>query len=231
MRSRILSEKRRSRRCAAPGFVPSKLTNSWVPFLIAASLRLSENGRLAMVIPAELLQVKYAEETRAFLARCFGAITLITFRRLVFEGIQQEVVLVLAEKKPAFESGIDLIELNDITDLERYCVTLRERRHLKTIDHAQEKWTKYYLDQSEIDLLREAACHPELKRLSDLGSVDVGVVTGENAFFVVNNSLVEQHGLANYTIPLIGRTPKFQERDFPRKNLPDCGRQIHYVTC
>ena len=48
------------------GLSPSKLTNSWVAFLVAASLRLKAHGRLAMIIPAELLQVKYAEQTRAF---------------------------------------------------------------------------------------------------------------------------------------------------------------------
>ncbi|MBV9469032.1 MAG: class I SAM-dependent methyltransferase, partial [Abitibacteriaceae bacterium] len=148
---------------------PTKLTNSWVAFLIAASLRLKEHGRLAMVIPAELLQVNYAAETRAFLARHFGAITLVTFRRLVFAGIQQEVVLLLAEKSPAIESGIDVIELDDASDLAGYEVQLRERHHLKAIDHAAEKWTQYYLDEAEIGLLREAKKHPDLKRFGEIG--------------------------------------------------------------
>lgn len=185
---------------------PTKLTNSWVAFLIAASLRLKEHGRLAMVIPAELLQVNYAAETRAFLAKHFGAITLITFRRLVFAGIQQEVVLLLAEKSPAIESGIDVIELDDASDLADYEVQLRERHHLKAIDHAAEKWTQYYLDESEIGLLREAKKHPDLKRFGQLGDVDVGVVTGNNSFFVLNEAQVLQHKLQHYTLPLVGRT-------------------------
>ncbi|MBV9868522.1 MAG: class I SAM-dependent methyltransferase [Abitibacteriaceae bacterium] len=185
---------------------PTKLTNSWVAFLIAASLRLKEHGRLAMVIPAELLQVNYAAETRAFLARHFGAITLVTFRRLVFAGIQQEVVLLLAEKSPAIESGIDVIELDDASDLAGYEVQLRERHHLKAIDHAAEKWTQYYLDEAEIGLLREAKKHPDLKRFGEIGDVDVGVVTGNNTFFVLNEAQVLQHKLQNHTLPLVGRT-------------------------
>ena len=82
-----------------------------------------------MVIPAELLQVKYAEQTRAFLARHFGAITLVTFRHLVFAGIQQEVVLLLAEKSPEIESGIDVIELDDAESLAGYEVKLRGRHY------------------------------------------------------------------------------------------------------
>ena len=46
------------------GFHPNRLTNAWVPFLALSSLCLGENGRLAMVIPAELLQVTYAAEIR-----------------------------------------------------------------------------------------------------------------------------------------------------------------------
>ena len=52
-----------------------------------------------MVIPAELFQVNYAGETREFLARYFDRLTLITFQKLVFEEIQQEVILLLGEKK------------------------------------------------------------------------------------------------------------------------------------
>ena len=188
------------------GLKPTRLTNAWVPFLIAASLRLKDNGRLAMVIPAELLQVKYAEETRAFLARHFGSLTIITFRRLVFADIQQEVVLLLAEKTPRIESGIDVIELEDADDLANYEVTLRERSQLKTIDHAQEKWTKYYLDPDEIELLRQAKRHPELRRFGQLGCVDVGVVTGNNDFFVLSQEQISRWRLENLTIPLVGRS-------------------------
>ena len=42
------------------GFRPNKLTNIWVPFVVAATMRVRTGGRLAMVVPAELLQVSYA---------------------------------------------------------------------------------------------------------------------------------------------------------------------------
>ena len=188
------------------GLRPSKLTNSWVAFLVATSLRLRANGRLAMVIPAELLQVKYAEQTRAFLARHFGAITIVTFRRLVFAGIQQEVVLLLAEKNPEIESGIDVIELDDADSLAGYEVKLRGRHHLKAIDHAEEKWTQYYLEEREIGLLRSLKTHPALTLFGQVGCVDVGVVTGNNSFFVLTESQVQAQELSGHTLPLVGRT-------------------------
>ena len=188
------------------GLNPTRLTNAWVPFLIGASLRLTDTGRLAMVIPAELLQVKYAEETRAFLVRHFGALTIVTFRRLVFPDIQQEVVLLLAEKRPENASGIDVVEMEDACDLAEYAAALRARPHRKTIDHAREKWTQYYLEPAEIELLREAKRHPLLARLGQIGCVDVGVVTGNNSHFVLSEAESQAWNLGAHTIPLVART-------------------------
>src|SRR5689334_7142371 len=99
------------------GLHPNRLTNAWVPFLVAATLLLQEHGRLAMVIPAELLQVNYAAELRYFLSRYYRALTLITFKKLLFEGIQQEVVLLLGERNGGMSTGIRTIELDGIADL------------------------------------------------------------------------------------------------------------------
>lgn len=211
------------------GLRPSRLTNSWLAFLVASSLRLKPRGRLAMVIPAELLQVKYAEETRAFLARHFGAITIVSFRRLVFEGVLQEIVLLLAEKSPECESGIDIIELESAEDLKDYTVQLRERRHLKQLDHSREKWTQYYLNQSEISLLRAVEKHPDIQRFKQVGSVDVGVVTGNNGFFVVNREQVEQHGLHELVVPLVGRTAQLPGLSY---SVEDWQRnQLNGISC
>ena len=46
------------------GMRPTKLTNAWVPFVVASALATRPGGRLGLVIPAELLQVTYAAELR-----------------------------------------------------------------------------------------------------------------------------------------------------------------------
>lgn len=50
------------------GMKANKLINAWVAFLVACVQLLSENGRIAFVIPAEILQVAYAEDLRLFLS-------------------------------------------------------------------------------------------------------------------------------------------------------------------
>src|SRR5438067_6111273 len=102
------------------GLHPNRLTNSWVPFLVAATLLLKKTGRLAMVIPAELLQVNYAAELRYFLTNYYSYLTLVTFKKLVFNGIQQEVVILLSEKNGSDHTGMRTIELDGIDDLTSY---------------------------------------------------------------------------------------------------------------
>lgn len=91
------------RKCAfslteAVGLHLTKLSNIWLPFLILCCEILDKTkGRLGMVIPAELFQVDYAAETRKYLSEKFEHLQIVTFKKLLFEGTQQEVVLLLGE--------------------------------------------------------------------------------------------------------------------------------------
>jgi adenine-specific DNA-methyltransferase len=167
---------------------------------------LKEQGRIAMVIPAELLQVDYAAELRSFLSNHYSKITLITFKRLVFESIQQEVVLLLGERNGDTHTGIRTIELDGIEDLTSYEHTGFSTTELKPLDHSTEKWTRYFLDREEIELLREVAANPKLTLASDVIDVDVGIVTGLNEFFVLTEQQIRSYGLEPYTQRIVGRS-------------------------
>jgi len=188
------------------GLAPNRLTNSWVPFVVAASFLLSEQGRLALVIPAELLQVNYAAELRRFLSDYFRQITLITFQKLVFDGIQQEVVLVLAERSGNGVSGIRTVELSGVDDLADYEHTDFIHRELKPMDHSTEKWTQYFLSNKEIGLLRELRTHPQLTESGKVIDVDVGIVTGQNDFFVLSGARAKELSLKKFTRRLVSRS-------------------------
>lgn len=189
------------------GMHPSRLTNSWVPFLVAATLVLKRHhGRLAMVIPAELLQVNYAAELRRFLSEHYCYITLITFKKLVFDGIQQEIVLLLGERNGREHTGIRTVELDGIDDLLAYEHTAFQSDKLKEMDHSTEKWTMYFLDAPELQLLRELKEHPALTMAGQVIDVDVGIVTGFNDFFVLTEQQVAQYELKPYTQRIVGRS-------------------------
>ncbi len=184
----------------------ARLTNSWVPFLVAATLLLKKTGRLAMVIPAELLQVNYAAELRYFLSKYYSYLTLITFKKLVFDGIQQEIVLLLGEKNGSEHTGIRTIELNGIDDLASYEYATFLGEQLKEMDHSSEKWTMYFLGEQELQLLRALKSNSKLTTAGNVIGVDVGIVTGLNEFFVLTERQVEEHALMPYTQRIVGRS-------------------------
>ncbi len=188
------------------GLHPNKLTNSWVPFLVASTLVLSKKGRIGMVIPAELLQVNYAAELRQFISDNYSKVTLITFERLVFDGIQQEVILFLGERNGTERTGIRTIELEDMSDLASYQHTEFVDSGLKPLDHTTEKWTQYFLSKKEIELIRELRTNKALTLAGKVIDVDVGVVTGLNEFFVLTENQIKSLSLNGYTQPIVSRS-------------------------
>lgn len=216
----------------AVGFHPTKLTNIWLPFLVLSSLALSKNGKLGMVIPAELFQVNYAAEARKFLAEYFDRLTLVTFQKLVFEEIQQEVILLLGEKSSE-DKGIQVIELNDLEDLKNLDLNNFYYHEIKELNHSDEKWIKYYLTNDEIQLMRKMRNNSDIPCATELFEINVGLVSGENNFFLLNKKMVDEHHLANSTRMVIGKTEQLKgvilsESDF--KNLSDKGKKVYLFT-
>lgn len=195
------------------GMKPNKMTNIWVPFLIISASRLSPNGKMAMVIPAELFQVKYAAESRVFLSEYFERITIITFKKLVFKGILQEVVLLLCEKTVQDNQGLRVIECENLEDLNNINFENINNEEVKTIDHSNEKWTKYFLTDDEIRLLRILKFDERVTSCGKLMSVDVGLVTGRNEFFMMTEDQVNHWGLEDYTIPVASKSNQLKGLD------------------
>ena len=203
------------------GLKRSKLTNAWVTFVVGCSQLLKEHGKMGFVIPSELLQVTYARQLRQFLSHYFNKINIISFENLVFEEIQQEVVLLLCEKTGGDEHLIEHIEVRDAAGLE----TLDPHQlnlPTKTIDFHQDKWTYYFLDKDELDFLSKVKSS-QMSKISTYANVEVGITTGANGYFTVPQSVVEMYQLQAYARPMVGRSVQvnslcFTEKDW-KKNL------------
>jgi adenine-specific DNA methylase len=192
------------------GLRPNRLTNAWVPFVVLATRALKPGGRLAMVLPAELLQVTYAGELREYLARSYSHLVVVTFRRLVFSGIQQETVLLLGVRSESCEpADIAFVELEGSDDLPKLEVESAEGINVD-LDHGREKWIQYYLSAKELALVRSVETNEHLTTLGALAQVDVGIVTGRNEFFVLSPSKAQALGLREWCLPLVGRSAHVQ---------------------
>lgn len=201
------------------GLNPNGLTNAWVPFVCLASTLLKEDGRLAMVIPSELLQVSYSAELRRFLSDSFERVTIFTFRELLFKEAQQEVVLFCGERKCNGVQGINVVELTNAADLASYRFDSSARTSYKPMDHSSEKWTQYFLTRREIGLLRAMRRNEALTVLGEVASVDVGVVTGLNEFFVLTEEDRARRDLIKFTHPVVTRSAHLRGIHFDRSDF------------
>lgn len=205
------------------GFSPNRLTNIWLPFLVVCCHLLTEDGRLGMVIPAELFQVKYAAETREFLTNYFANVTVISFSDLLFDGAQQEVVLLLAERRSkSLERGIRMVEQTDSRSLSSLTRPQLEAVSCKRKLPDSVKWQAYYLDNKVLDLARELTTHQNVRTASELFEVNVGIVSGQNSFFVIDRHTAQAYGVAEACVPIISRSLQLDgliltEDDFERQ--------------
>lgn len=193
----------------------TKLTNAWVTFVVGCSQLLTETGKMGFVIPSELLMVKYAQQLRQYLAKNFNKINIISFENLVFEEIQQEVVLLLCEKSGTDEHLIEHIEVKDADGL----LTLDPHRlkfPTKKIDFHTDKWTYYFLEKKELDLLEKVKRN--MPSISTYANVEVGITTGANDYFTVPESVVTLYNLKEYARPMVGRSVQVNSLCFTEKD-------------
>lgn len=195
----------------------SKLTNAWVSFVVGSSLLLKEKGKIGFVIPAELLQVSYAQQLREFLAHFYNKINIISFEKLIFPDIQQEVVLLLCEKNGSDSHLIEHLELRDASVLKDLDVNLL-KSPAKTIDFKSNKWTYYFLNQEEINFLEQISEKRKIPTIGSYANVEVGITTGANDYFTVPYSTVAFYNLEEFAKPMVGRSVQVNSVVFSQKD-------------
>ena len=205
IRYQYLTEKQRelqSEILSENGMKSNKLINAWVAFLVACVNLLSQDGIIAFVIPAELLQVAYAEELRIFLTKSLDDITVITFKELIFSDVQQETIAFYG-KKGNGNDRIRVVEADDIEDFKK--IDLRNIDY-QCVKNKNDKWTKYFVSGSETELLDKIRRDKRFKNFKDFGLINVGITTGNNKYFSITKDTEEKYGLSKAVLPLIGRS-------------------------
>ena len=166
------------------------LASSWAAFVVHACRFLKQDGRLALVLPAELLHVRYAFPVRRYLMQRFSKVTLVTFEKLVFPGVTSEVVLLLAEGS----GGSDSIELRQVEDLDGLANHRITRRHWAP--HTEDtKWSAALIAGEPLDLYKGSLADGSFVPLADWGDSYLCAVTGNNAYFRMTRSRALALGL------------------------------------
>jgi adenine-specific DNA methylase len=187
----------------------TKHTNAWVPFVLASIALLKPGGRLGMILPAEIIHVMHAQALRTYLGSVCSRLLLIDPDEIWFEKTLQGAVILLAEKKTKrndHSDGVGIVKVSGEAFLAGNSSDLfndTARLNGKTVEG---KWTRALLTAYERDLIDTLCERSDVHRFAEIASVDVGLVTGANKFFLVDDETVQKHGLEKYAHPMFGRS-------------------------
>jgi adenine-specific DNA methylase len=187
----------------------TKHTNAWVPFIISSLALLRPGGRLAMVVPSELLHVLHAESLRLYLTKVCSRVLIFDPQEIWFEDTLQGAILLLAEKKNAPEDyfqGVSIIATRSKDFLSENAEDYFEKAKYTNGDTVKGKWMLALLTSAERDVLKKAKDNSGIHRFDEIADVAVGIVTGANKFFLVSDEIVEQYSLRKWAYPMFGKS-------------------------
>lgn len=203
------------------GLTPSRLMSTWAPFLAISCRLLNQDGRLALVIPEELLHVGYAEGLRQYLLARFRRIVVCFPNGDLFPSVQQAVVLLLCDNDPTEPSGLQTMGFREMESGPPYPT------HPAPPWNWFHKWTHLFLSDNERGTVSHSFAELDWSRFSEYGRVEVGVVTGYNEFFVVSRAQAEALGGTDLCTPIVSSARDLQGIEFDGtdfRRLADDGR-------
>lgn len=187
----------------------TKHTNAWVPFVISSLALLRPGGRLAMVVPSELLHVLHAESLRAYLTRVCSRVLIFDPQEIWFADTLQGAILLLAEKKNTSDEhfkGVSITATRNKSflseDPEEYFQTAKYTNG----ETVKGKWMLALLTSAEREVLKKARSSSGVHSFDDIAEVAVGIVTGANKFFLVPDDIVQQYSLQKWAHPMFGKS-------------------------
>jgi adenine-specific DNA-methyltransferase len=174
----------------AQGVRLTGLASSWAALLIHASAFLKPDGRITMVLPAELLSVSYAEPVRVWLRQRFRSVHLVLFDHLQFADADEQVVLLVARGT----GGCNAFTLHHVSSAEE----LRDL-HIYDADafapRATGKWTDLLIPEEARNIFASVA-DEHFGTLGSHGTIELGTVTGANKFFTLSEAVRREYGLS-----------------------------------
>lgn len=178
----------------------NRIKNIWTAFLISAVKNLNDKGAIGFVLPAEFLQVSFTAEIRDFIIENFNKIEIFAFNELVFQGAEQDVIVILASKNYP-EKVVSFYQAEKIESLKRPdLISGNSNTGRETLS----KWTNYILSPEDLDFLEELKS--KFKNINDYCTSQVGIVTAANDFFILNSSTAREYKITRQCKPILQKS-------------------------
>lgn len=164
-------------------------TSLWGLFLIHSSRFLREGGRFAWLLPSSFVYADYAKHLQRFLRKHFAQVRVITLDQRLFES------------QGAMEGTVVLAAAGWTVESRRYPVAIHRSvvASIEKLGHA--------LSETERTIRQPKNAYNDLVkrsvRLGDYCSMQIGIVTGNAAFFLLNKTQATMHGLLDRNLSYV----------------------------
>ena len=180
---------------AASGVVLNARSSFWAPYLVHAISFLHAEGRLAVVLPSEFLTVDYAGPVREFLSHRFRSITVVRFDRPVFQDLEVDALLLMADNEGPV--GVRQVRADSIDKLPPPSSFLESRFH--PVKQGM-RWSDDEVCAKAEQLLMLLRERDDVISLGEVAHVSLGIVTGAKGFFLLSDEEVADNRLSRQSL-------------------------------
>lgn len=177
---------------AHTGFQYSSYSNLYILFLIKSIYQMSDNGRLAYIVPTEFLNSKYGVSIKQLILDRRLLRAIINFQNdsdIFFNTTTTCCVLLLDKEKK------DAIRFFNLTSIEQLGSSLellyKNSEHISVRYSkicAEEKWRGYLFHEERI-------AYRNICKVSHFCSVSRGIATGANNFYCFHKGRIARHNI------------------------------------
>ncbi len=214
------------------GLALDRRASIWAYFVALSVPLIATGGRMAWVLPSSFLYANYSSALRKFLVRNFEKTHAFELKERQFlqDGTEEKSIVLLAAEKRAVAESSEHIQ-GDIALTQ--CTGVRDLTSAMTGWQDKQRAAVARCGTSVLDNLspKQRAAFAALssnKACVDMGAivdVRIGLVTGNNAFFVLGESDAKAHGLEiDELVPIL---PKFRFAPGLSFELADYSSLIH----
>ena len=163
----------------------------WAPFVVHATTFLRKGARMAWVLPSSFLHAEYAEPVRQLIASSFRRSLAVTLGQRLFqaEGAAEATVVVLAEGWRQGGGTTRLAFAEDVDGLRRMVDEWSEG--FAVGQRYDDRPARVMASEEALGWMDRLGGHP----LGEVAHIKIGVVTGDNRFFVINKDVAASNGI------------------------------------
>jgi adenine-specific DNA-methyltransferase len=193
-------------RLAQYGMKISGRASYWAFFLLYSIRFLRPGGRLAMLLPGAFLHTDYSAKVRELMISHFERVKIHLLQERIFEGTQEETVIVCAEGAGLPNKSVQVNQTSTIVELRQSLKNGHNHTHVAGDESGDGGWLRACLDKGALEIYDELIGNPNVIRLGDWVDTRIGVVTGCNKYFILSPNKREYLGIPEeYFVPLIRR--------------------------